>query len=84
MVIFVMYVDDCYAIGHEPALQETTRLIQLKGLKVKVEDDMSVFLSCEVVFNKDKTKAWLGQPHLMKRLEKSFSKFISSVKNYDF
>jgi hypothetical protein len=84
MVIIAVYVDDCYAIGHEPALQETIRLIQLNGLKVKVEDNMTDYLSCEVVFNKECSKAWLGQPHLVKRLEKSFTEFISSTKNYDF
>jgi Reverse transcriptase (RNA-dependent DNA polymerase) len=32
LVVIVVYADDCYAIGHEPALQETIHLIQLKGL----------------------------------------------------
>jgi hypothetical protein len=40
-------------------------MIQQKGLKIKVENEMSDYLSCEVLFNKDCTKAWLGQPHLI-------------------
>jgi hypothetical protein len=30
------------------------------------------------------TKAWLGQPHLIKRLENAFADLIKSDKNYDF
>ena len=76
LVIIANYVDDCYAIGHEAALLDTIKKIQESGLKVKVENDLHDYLSCEVVFNNDKTKAWLGQPHLIKRLEKLFTEFI--------
>ena len=84
LVIIAIYVDDCYAIGHEAALLDTIKKIQESGLKVKVENDLHDYLSCEVVFNNDKTKAWLGQPHLIKRLEKSFTEFIESRKKYNF
>jgi hypothetical protein len=52
VVIVVVYVDDCYAIGHEPALNDMIKKIQEKGLKIKIEDEMSDYLSCEVLFNK--------------------------------
>ena len=84
MVIIAIYVDDCYAIGHEKALVNTIEKIRESGLKVKVENDLSDYLSCEVAFNADRTKAWLGQPHLVKRLEKSFQDFIESSRKYDF
>jgi hypothetical protein len=84
IVIIAVYVDDCYAIGDEPALVDMIMSNQNNGLKVKVEKDLSDYLSCEVMFNKGRTKAWLGQPHLIKRLENSFSDFIKSDKNYDF
>jgi hypothetical protein len=84
LVIIAIYVDDCYAIGHESALLDSIKQIQEQGLKVKVENDLHDYLSCEVVFNDDKTKAWLRQPHLAKRLEKSFKDFVKSKRNHNF
>jgi Reverse transcriptase (RNA-dependent DNA polymerase) len=84
LVIIAVYVVDCYLIGDEAALLEMIQQIQTKGLKVKVENNLSVYLSCEIIFNKDKTKAWLGQPHLIRRLETTFKDFVKSQKNYAF
>lgn len=84
IAIIAIYVDDCYAIGDEIALNDMITKIQQKGLKIKIENDLSDYLSCEIVSNKLRTKAWLGQPHLSKRLENSFSDFISTKKNYLF
>lgn len=82
--MIAIYVDDCYAIGHKAALEDMILKIRKSGLKIKVENDLSDYLSCEVAFNASRTKAWLGQPHLVKRLEKSFQDFIASSRNYDF
>jgi H2-forming N5,N10-methylenetetrahydromethanopterin dehydrogenase-like enzyme len=38
VVIIAVYVDDCYAIGHEPAFNNMITMIQQKGLKSKVEN----------------------------------------------
>jgi hypothetical protein len=84
VVINAVYVNDCYAIGKEPALNDMIDKIQQKGLKIKVENELSDYLSCEILFNKNRTKAWLGQPHLVKRLEQSFSDYVKSTKNYAF
>ena len=57
IAIIAIYVDDCYAIGDEIALNDMITKIQQKGLKIKVENDLSDYLSCEIVFNKSRTKA---------------------------
>jgi hypothetical protein len=36
--------------------------------KNQVFDDLTDYLSFEIVFSNDKKKAWLGQPHLIKNL----------------
>jgi hypothetical protein len=56
IVIIAVYVDDCYAIGEKPALVDMIKSIQNNGLKVKVENNLSDYLSCEVMFNKERTK----------------------------
>ena len=42
--------------------------IEMEGLKLKVEYNTKDYLSCEILFNEKKKKAWLGQPHLMKKI----------------
>jgi Reverse transcriptase (RNA-dependent DNA polymerase) len=84
LVIIAVYVDDCYAIGDKAALLEVIQQMQSKGFKLKVENDLSDYLSCEIIFNKDKTKAWLGQPNLIRRLETTFKDFVKSQKNSSF
>jgi Reverse transcriptase (RNA-dependent DNA polymerase) len=64
ILIISVYVDDLYAIGDEPALLKMIKLIQNNGLKAKVENDLSDYLSCEVLFGKNLTKAWQGQPQI--------------------
>ena len=39
---------------------------------LKVEDDLKDYLLCEIEFTENKKAAWLGQPHLIANLEKSF------------
>jgi hypothetical protein len=71
------YVDDCFCCGHEEAILETIELMKESGFGVTVEDDLTDYLSCNIVFNKERTKAWLGQPHLIKNLEKKYGQLVA-------
>ena len=51
-------------------------------LKFITEESMGDYLSCEVKFNKDKTRAWLGQPHMIKKIEKAFGEKVSRLREY--
>jgi hypothetical protein len=72
MVYIALYVNNCYCVGHKEAIQDTITKIIADGFDVKVEDDLTYYLSCNMLFNKNKTKAWLGQPHLIKNLGKKY------------
>ena len=37
------------------------------------------YLSCKIKFSKDKKRAWLGQPHLIKNMKKKFYKCVQDV-----
>ena len=76
-----LHVDDCYAVGHPKALEDAIKQIS-KHFKLKVEDVLTDYLSCEIRFNKLKTKAWVGQPHLIKRLEQKFGAMIKTTQTY--
>jgi len=49
-----------------------------------VENDLTDYLSCEILFNKSRTKAWLGQPHLIKKLRTLFDGKIKANISQEF
>jgi len=57
---------------------------QLKknNINCAVEHDLTDYFNCEILFNKSRTKAWLGRPHLIKKLLTLFADKISHLKNY--
>jgi hypothetical protein len=81
LILVVVYVDDCYAIGSDGNLADFIRDIQ-NHFKIKVQETPTDYLSCEIKFNKDRSCAWLGQPHLIKRLEKSLGELIPKAKSH--
>ncbi len=82
IVYIALYVDGCYCVGHKEAIQDTITKIIANSFDVKVEDDLTDYLSCNILFNKNKTKAWLGQPHLIKNLEKKYGEAVKSLQAY--
>jgi hypothetical protein len=81
VVYMALYVDDIYASGDEPALDDSIIGLR-KYFKIKVVDDLRDYLSCEIIFNADKSKAWLGQPHLIKNLENKFGDLVKTSQTY--
>ena len=82
-IIFIgIYVDNCYCCGHKEAINETIDQLIQSGFGVKVEDNLMDYLSCNIVFDKDKKKAWLGQPHLIKNLEQKFGELVANLQRY--
>ena len=47
-----------------------------------MNDDLSDYLSCKILFDKDKKKAWLGQPHLIKNIESKFGDMVRNLQTY--
>ena len=39
------------------------------------------YLSCEINFNKDKSKAWIGQPHMTKKIKQMFGEEVQMQKD---
>ena len=53
-----------------------------EGLSLKVEENLTDYLSCELVFDKRREKAWLGQPHLIEKLKKKFGDEVNGMQEY--
>jgi hypothetical protein len=82
IVFIACYVDDCLCCGHEEAINESIEQIKNSGFTLKVEDEMTDYLSCNILYSKDKKKAWLGQPHLIRSLEKKFEHLVNGLQSY--
>ena len=65
-MIVLTYVDDNLCIGTKAARERCLCEVQHHGLGITTDDTLSDYLSCEIVFNSDKTKAWIRQPHMIK------------------
>ena len=81
IVLIGLYVDDLLIIGDPNDINETIAGLK-KHFSVKVEDDINNYLSCEIHFSDDGTKAWIGQPHLIAKMEKTFSEEIKNLKMF--
>ena len=80
LLILCIYVDDGYILGKKPEIKQFFKELRATGIKITTEESTDDYLSCEVKFNKDGTKAWLGQPHLIKKLEKTFGEKVANMK----
>ena len=49
---------------------------------LKVEDNLHDYLSCEIALSDDRTKARVGQPHLISNLENKFGEELQKLYNY--
>jgi hypothetical protein len=81
-VFIALYVDDNLLIGHPKAIEDAIKQMKKHGLILKIEDDLKDYLSCEIQFSKDRTKAWLGQPHLISNLESKFGNGVKKLREY--
>ena len=49
------------------------------GLVLKIVEVLQEYLSCKIEFSAGKKRALLGQPHLIKNLDKKFGEHVKSV-----
>ena len=42
---------------------------------------MRDYLSCKIRFNSKRTKAWIGQPHILENLEKKFGNDVQHMRS---
>jgi len=73
-----IYVDDNFCVGKQEALKKLVRDLEAEGLSaVKVSWDLKDYLSCTIAISNDKKRAWIGQPHLIKKLEERFGYLVN-------
>jgi len=82
IVMIAIYVDDCLMIGKQEAIDDAIAGLEKSGFKLKIENELTDYLSCNIIFNKSKTKAWVGQPHLLKNLREKFGERVKKLQMY--
>ena len=77
--IIIIYIDDMFIIGKEEAIDDAIKVLQGH---FQVKDPMSLedYLDVQIVQSDDGKKAWLGQPTIIKSLEKQFGERVAKKK----
>jgi hypothetical protein len=71
------YVDDNLCIGEKKGLKRMLEEVVEQGLKITVEEMLTNYLSCEIRLDPSKKKAWIGQPHMVKKIIKTFEEEVN-------
>ena len=82
VVIVLVYVDDNLCIGVKEDLLEVTKEVEKHGFKITVEQELTDYLSCEIRKNSRGDMAWLGQPHMIKKIENAFGEEVTRLPKY--
>ena len=55
--VVLTYVDDNLCVGNPLALRKVCKQVVEEGLEITIEKELTDYLSCEIRFNDDRTKA---------------------------
>jgi len=77
-----IYVDDNFCIRHTKALRMFVEDLKKQGLTIKVSSKLTDYLSCLIKISEDRKSAWIGQPHLIKKLCAKFGHLVQNMQSY--
>ncbi len=72
-----IYMDDNFCVGKQEVLKKLVQDLEAEGLSVKVSWDLKDYLRCTIAISNDKKLAWIGQLHLIKKLEERFGYLVN-------
>ena len=78
-VCIIIYIDDMLIIGKEEAIDDAIKVLQ-GHFQVKDPTSLEDYLGVQIVQSDDGKKAWLGQPTIIKSLEKQFGERVAKKK----
>ena len=71
-------IDDMLIVGTTEAVNEEIQILQ-QSFEVKAPTSLEDYLGVQVIKSKNGEKAWLGQPTIIKSLEKMFDEDIKRL-----
>ena len=57
-------------VGDMVAIDDTILALKSNGLVCKIVEGLQDYFFCKINFSEDEKRAWLGQLHLIKKIEK--------------
>ena len=77
--IIIIYIGDMLIIGKEEAIDAAIKVLQGQ-FQVKDQTGLEDYFGVQIVQSEDARKAWLGQPTIIKSLEKQFGEKVAKKK----
>ena len=82
-IIFIaLYVNDCLCIGHETAIDKMINKLRKRDLNLTINRELKDYLSCEIHFLSNRTKAVLHQSNIIESLKKEFGAEVQNLQEY--
>ena len=82
IIILLLYVDDSAIFGYRDDIDETFNLIR-RQFKITTEGKLNDFLGCDILRHAEEPVSYLLQPHLIKKIRKSFGTIKQMNKKYN-
>jgi hypothetical protein len=79
--MLLIYVDDCLVVGKELQIEELIDALEENGFNLKIENNLTDYLSCRVIGGVKLNRILILQPHLSNNLQ---AKFGEEVANKEF
>jgi hypothetical protein len=77
-----IYVDDCLVIGKRDKIDELIVALKTSGFNLKVENNLTDYLSCQLIENAESKEILILQPHMINNLEAKFGDEVKSKRVY--
>ena len=82
VMLIGIYVDDCIVIGKEEQISKLIDDLKSSGFNLKIENNLTDYLSCRIIENKERGEILVMQPHLINRLIEKFGDEVKDKRVY--
>jgi hypothetical protein len=82
LLIILSYVDNNLTIGKRSAIDAFLKEFKESEFTFTLEEGLSDYLSCDIQMDRASLTGWIGQPHMVKKIEKTFGEDVSKLQSY--
>jgi hypothetical protein len=82
VIMIGIYVDDCLVIGKLNKINELIVELKTSGFNLKVKNNLTGYLSCQLIENAELKEILILQPHIINNLEAKFGDEVKSKRVY--
>ena len=76
----LIYIDDRLIVGNKETVNKAFQILQ-QSFDVKAPTTLEDYLAVQVIKSKNGEKAWLGQPTIIKSLDKMFDEDVKTLQS---